>query len=94
MSIGCPNCEPVLALSSNEEEIQSCTSANFNGTIAVMDPKRSWVAKWQRLDRYEPGIYAVQVLGQLPKGVIQDLEEQGIKYVPRDAPMEEDDMEV
>jgi hypothetical protein len=29
-------------------------------------------------------VYAVKIVGRLPDDVVQGLEEQGIKYVPRD----------
>ena len=63
MKIGCPNCEEILALRSNNEAIQECTSQVYEGLITMGDPKTSWVAKWQRLDGYVPGIYAVKVVG-------------------------------
>lgn len=56
-----------------------------------MDPKKSWVAKWQRVDGYVPGMYAVQVIGELPSSYVADLEDAGVKYVPRDGPHDEGD---
>jgi len=29
----------------------------------VTDPQQSWVAKWQRLQDYTPGTYAIKVVG-------------------------------
>lgn len=52
--------------------------------IAMMNPVSSWVAKWQRIDRYKKGIYAMQVTGRLPDEVVVLLEEKGIPYRPRD----------
>jgi transcription elongation factor SPT4 len=31
------------------ERVAECTSINFDGMIAMMDPDQSWVAKWQRI---------------------------------------------
>jgi len=70
--------------------VQDCTSANFNGVIALTDPEKSWVAKWQRLDKYVAGMYAVQVIGQVPQDVITELTNRGIKYVPRDGSKEDE----
>jgi transcription elongation factor SPT4 len=78
----------VLNLTGSLDTVLECTSANFNGCLALMDPKTSWVAKWQRIEGYVPGVYAVQVIGQLPDGYVQDLTEQGLRYVPRDGPRE------
>jgi len=59
--------------------------------ITLADPKTSWVAKWQRLSNYVPGIYAVKVVGQLPQEIIDGMEDQGIRYVPRDGTSIEDE---
>lgn len=44
---GCDNCERYLHLRSNRDYVHDCTSSNFDGFIALMDPNDSWVAKWQ-----------------------------------------------
>jgi transcription elongation factor SPT4 len=62
---GCPNCEDILEVRhptlllnySNDqmrgqpERVAECTSINFDGMIAMMDPDGSWVAKWQRISK-------------------------------------------
>ena len=90
---GCPNCEEILSLRNSRDAIGECTSQVFEGSIALNDPKTSWVAKWQRLTEYVPGIYAVKVVGTLPQEIIDGLEDNGVKYVPRDGSgMEEDNV--
>jgi transcription elongation factor SPT4 len=89
ISSGCPNCEAVLSMSNSPETVGEVTSANFNGMIALTTPDQSWVAKWQRIDGYVPGMYAVQVIGTLPRQYVQDLQEAGVRYVARDGPREE-----
>jgi len=81
---GCPNCESVLSLAGSPENINECTSSNFNGTIALSQPEASWVAKWMRLEGYVPGMYAVQVIGALPEEVLDGVKAAGMRYVPRD----------
>ena len=54
----------------------------FEGLLTLGDPARSWVAKWQRLQDYLPGVYAVKVVGSLPGEVLTALEDAGINYVP------------
>ncbi|CAA9963668.1 Transcription elongation factor SPT4 [Pyrenophora teres f. maculata] len=81
---GCPNCEDVLELAGNPEQINDCTSQVFDGLISVSDTSRSWVARYQRLEGYRPGVYATQVEGILPDDVIGLVESAGINYVPRD----------
>jgi len=80
---GCPNCDELLGLKGSREQIDMCTSQVFEGLIALRDPAASWVARWQRLDQYVPGTYAIKVAGQLPEGVQQQLEEEhGFVYIP------------
>lgn len=81
MRNGCPNCEEVLGLRGNVDAIQECTSQVFEGIIALGDPKHSWVAKWQRLQDYKPGIYATKVVGTLPGDIEGDLQSAGIHYM-------------
>ncbi len=65
------------------DAIIDCTSQVFEGLIALQDPTKSWVAKWQRLDGYVKGVYATKVSGQLPDEVVVLLEEEArIKYIP------------
>lgn len=65
MRDGCPNCDNVLGLRGNNDAIQECTSQVFEGVISIRDPTTSWVARWQRLDSYVPGTYAVKVTGSV-----------------------------
>lgn len=81
---GCPNCEEIIELAGNPEQINDCTSQVFEGLITVADTSRSWVARYQRLEGYVPGVYATQVEGILPDDVIGLVESAGINYVPRD----------
>ncbi|OAL55121.1 putative transcriptional elongation protein Spt4 [Pyrenochaeta sp. DS3sAY3a] len=81
---GCPNCEDFLELVGNSEQINDCTSQVFDGLISVTDTRRSWVARYQRLEGYVPGVYATQVEGILPEDVLVAVENAGVNYVPRD----------
>lgn len=78
---GCPNCD-FLDLARSNDSVQECTSAVFEGMIALSDPKTSWVAKWQRLEGYVPGVYAVKVVGTLNEDRVQDAIEAGVRYFP------------
>ncbi|KAF2688609.1 transcription initiation Spt4 [Lentithecium fluviatile CBS 122367] len=86
---GCPNCDAFLELANNSEAIQECTSQVFDGLITVSDTSRSWVARWQRLEGYVPGVYAVQVEGVLPEEAIAAAENAGVHYQPRDGTVNE-----
>ncbi len=51
--------------------------------ITLANPAKSWVAKWQRLDGYVPGVYAIKVSGQLPDEIRSSLEDEyRIQYIP------------
>jgi transcription elongation factor SPT4 len=65
MREGCPNCDNVLGLRGNNDAIQECTSQVFEGLVTLRDPNTSWVARWQRLNSYVPGTYAVKVTGSV-----------------------------
>lgn len=88
---GCPNCEEFLLLRGSQDQIESCTSQVFEGVITLANPTRSWIAKWQRLDGYVAGVYAIKVSGQLPDDVRATLEENRIPYIPRDGTETETD---
>lgn len=96
ISSGCPNCEEVLLLVGSNESVSECTSSNFNGTLALLAPRSSWVGRWQRLEGYVPGVYAIQVIGTLPEEQLDSIRAAGIRYVPRDGRAEDEgvDMEM
>ena len=55
----------------------------FEGVITLSNPSKSWVARWQRLDGYVAGIYAIKVSGQLPDEVRNMMEDDfRIHYIP------------
>uniref|UniRef100_A0A1I8GHY6 GDP-D-glucose phosphorylase 1 n=3 Tax=Macrostomum lignano TaxID=282301 RepID=A0A1I8GHY6_9PLAT len=77
---GCDNCEDFLSLKDNKDMVYDCTSANFDGMIGLMSPDDSWVARWQRISKFQKGIYAVSVSGTLPRHVQRMLSERGVPY--------------
>uniref|UniRef100_A0A3P8YXC0 Transcription elongation factor SPT4 n=1 Tax=Esox lucius TaxID=8010 RepID=A0A3P8YXC0_ESOLU len=81
---GCDNCESYLQMKGNREMVYECTSSSFDGVIAMMSPEDSWVAKWQRISNFRPGVYAVTVTGRLPPGVVRELKSRGVIYKSRD----------
>lgn len=81
---GCENCDSFLQMKKDREAVYDCTSANFDGMVAAMDPQDSWVCKWQRTNQFVKGIYAISVSGELPKDVIREMKSKKIPYVSRD----------
>ena len=57
----------------------------MSGFIAMMDPTKSWVARYQRLQpSFVPGVYAVSVKGTPTEDVLEILEENNYQFVSRD----------
>ncbi|KAJ1531452.1 hypothetical protein ONE63_000131 [Megalurothrips usitatus] len=83
-SDGCDNCEEFLRMKNDREKVYDCTSNNFDGMMALMSPEDSWVAKWQRINRFTKGVYAISVAGRLPGSVIRDMKSRGVLYRSRD----------
>uniref|UniRef100_A0A2M4AWL9 Transcription elongation factor SPT4 n=2 Tax=Anopheles triannulatus TaxID=58253 RepID=A0A2M4AWL9_9DIPT len=81
---GCDNCEDFLRMKNNRDQVYDCTSNNFDGMIAVMSPDDSWVCKWQRINRFTKGIYAISVSGRLPAAMVREMKNRGIPYRIRD----------
>jgi transcription elongation factor SPT4 len=86
---GCPNCDSFLQLAGNSDAVQDCTSQVFDGLMTVSDTSKSWVARFQRLEGYVPGVYAVQVEGVLAEDYVEAAEAAGVRYIPRDGSVSE-----
>jgi transcription elongation factor SPT4 len=80
---GCENC-PMLKMKGNMGVVNECTSSKFQGVIGLLDPKKSWVARWQRASEFKPGLYAMTVEGVLADDHIQDVEQGGRYYYERE----------
>ena len=59
---GCENCNPINPI--NVSNYLEHTTTNFEGMISLMQPSDSWVAKWNSLVKYLPGLYCISVAGQ------------------------------
>eukprot|EP00741_Cyanophora_paradoxa_P007480 tig00001130_g7235.t1 len=70
IKFGCPNCVDLM-LQDDKQRVNDCTSVAFDGVISMMKPTESWVARWQRIAKCQPGVYAIRVHGDLPE-YIQD----------------------
>lgn len=49
---GCDNCDPGMPIN-DDEVLHQCTH-NFSGMIAVMNPEKSWCARWTRKSALRP----------------------------------------
>ncbi|CAH1111226.1 unnamed protein product [Psylliodes chrysocephalus] len=81
---GCDNCDEFLRMKNNHDNVYDCTSSNFDGMISLMIPEDSWVAKWQRINRFCRGVYAISVSGRLPNSIVREMKSRGIVYKSRD----------
>jgi transcription elongation factor SPT4 len=62
------------------DRVAKYTTPYFEGLIGLVDPNGSWVAKWQRIDNCKPGMYAIEMIGNLPKEMRDFCDENGIPY--------------
>lgn len=69
---GCGNC-PHLQMDGDRRRILDCTSSNFSGLISIIEPQKSWAAKFNRLGDNVTGCYAISVVGDLPESVREDI---------------------
>ncbi|KAI9190699.1 Spt4/RpoE2 zinc finger-domain-containing protein [Polychytrium aggregatum] len=83
---GCDNCYVWVKTDVSYFEY---TSAKFDGAIAMLEPDSSWVARWQRIDKFCSGIYAIRVSGRISKNLEDRLADEGFKYRPRDGSAQE-----
>ncbi|KAF6023092.1 SUPT4H1 [Bugula neritina] len=81
---GCDNCEKYLNMKNRIDSVDEYTSQNFDGMTALMSPDDSWVAKWQRINRCVPGVYALSVSGKLSTSMVRELRSKGVTYRSRD----------
>ena len=81
---GCDNC-PFLNMEGDFQRLNQCTTAFFEGQVAVMDPGESWTAKWLRIDQHLPGVYAISITGELDKEIEEELESRGARWRCRPA---------
>ncbi|KAI5190175.1 transcription elongation factor SPT4 [Nematocida sp. AWRm77] len=80
---GCENC-PSLRIKENLDNVLECTTDKFTGVVGLIHPKTSWAAKWQHIDTFTPGMYAIISEGELPDNHIRALERAGRTYILRD----------
>ncbi|KAF7682933.1 Transcription elongation factor SPT4 [Astathelohania contejeani] len=80
---GCPNC-PFLEYHRKSDNLYDGVSDSYQGMIWVIKPEQSWVAKWQRLNKYKEGLYAMTVEGVMPDNLIDKIERNGQTYFQRD----------
>eukprot|EP00474_Spongospora_subterranea_P010533 CRZ10991.1 hypothetical protein [Spongospora subterranea] len=70
---GCENC-PDLGLEGDIDRITQWTSPRFEGMIALIHPRDSWVARYQEIDSLVRGCYAISCTGITPAEEDDDYE--------------------
>eukprot|EP00341_Mesodinium_pulex_P001766 CAMPEP_0116956276 /NCGR_PEP_ID=MMETSP0467-20121206/43224_1 /TAXON_ID=283647 /ORGANISM="Mesodinium pulex, Strain SPMC105" /LENGTH=102 /DNA_ID=CAMNT_0004642693 /DNA_START=21 /DNA_END=329 /DNA_ORIENTATION=+ len=71
---GCNNCE-FFGMKDDMGRVIQCTSPNFEGLIAILNPYDSWVTKYTQNRNFKPGMYAIDVTGDLTEEIVEILEE-------------------
>ena len=69
-----------LNMKGDRDMVMECTSAQFDGLVAMMKPHESWAARWQGISSWTPGCYALRVKGTLSNQHVVTLESNGIPY--------------
>ncbi|KAA8493557.1 Transcription elongation factor SPT4 [Porphyridium purpureum] len=74
---GCDNCERFAAMKGDEERVEEATTPAFLGVYALMNPKESWVSKYQNVRTFVPGCYAISMDAELPAYLEEVYRENG-----------------
>ena len=64
----------------DKEMLGKLTTSHFEGMVSMLEPKDSWVAKWQKLVKHSPGVYAIEIFEALPAEIQKYLQQQNIPY--------------
>ena len=80
-SDGCDNC-PFLGMKEDKERCDQCTTSNYQGLVASMRPTKSWVAKWQGLQEFCSGVYAMRVNAELAEEIKEELRTKNVSMFP------------
>eukprot|EP00916_Digyalum_oweni_P004153 GHVL01007342.1.p1 GENE.GHVL01007342.1~~GHVL01007342.1.p1 ORF type:complete len:123 (+),score=17.97 GHVL01007342.1:162-530(+) len=67
---GCNNCD-FFPMTQSSKLVDDCTTPNFEGMVAVMDLKRSWVARRIGASQanVKAGVYCVRVFGEMEEHI-------------------------
>ena len=60
--------------------MKALTTPTYAGVISILNGEDSWVARFLGVETLSAGLYAIEVYGEFPQEVLEDLEEQNIPY--------------
>lgn len=74
---GCENC-PFLEFEGRQDRVERCTTSDFDGVFSMVNPDDSWVARYEGVSTFLPGVYALKMYGDLPDEVEQMLADNDV----------------
>lgn len=89
---GCENCVDAIDMKDTVNLVNDLTTQDFDGMIALMQPSKSWVARWQFIPEFIPGVYAIKVRGDVSPESAEILTEKGFRNVGK--MMQQDDLKL
>lgn len=66
---GCENCGALVDID-RSDFLDSCTTPNFEGFLAITQPQTSWVAKWQRISMFTLAVLPIQTNTKVPNFLV------------------------
>ncbi|KAL0212142.1 hypothetical protein RCL1_005768 [Eukaryota sp. TZLM3-RCL] len=70
VELGCDNCE-FLNMEQDADRVAELTTNRFQGMVSTMN-QTTWVSTYLGLDKMKAGVYALQILDDLPLDVYEN----------------------
>ena len=64
--------------------MSEAVTANFEGTVSIMQPRKSWVARWQGSSTLRPGTYAQKVFEEPGPDLTEELKKNKLNWITKE----------